>query len=123
MKKTPLFTLVLMLAYGGALHAQTAIDGPREIGMTDTCRFSVNLANMFNHFEWTPPTGCRILKGQGTGSIELLGTFLAQDGPLSVVCTRTDGNSDTLTLPLSIYRKVSKVEDHTVQAGTPIDID
>lgn len=108
---------------GAATATDGKISGPSEIGMDDTLSYSLPQDASISSYRWMAPAGCKILSGQGESSIQLRSTFLAQDGDLRVERTFSDQHKDTLALPLSIYRKVSSVEDHTIQAGTSVSID
>ena len=103
------------------LNAQQ-ISGNQLIGMNDTLHFSVPLNASVQQYQWLPPLGCKVLDGQGSASIRLRSTFLAQDGALKLVRRYEDAHSDTLSLPLTVYPSVNKVDDHTINSGETLTI-
>jgi hypothetical protein len=122
-------TLLLILLAGSIVfqeaHAQSGaeIQGPNELGINETQNFIIDSDASAQNYQWTAPAGCRIISGQGTNSIKLQGTFLSQDGMLTVVRSRENGSNDTISHALTIYRGIDRVEDHTINAGQSFTID
>ena len=125
MVKRFFFYVLLFYTIGvNVLNAQSIsqIAGNQLIGMTDTLRFSVPLNASVKQYQWLPPLGCKVLEGQGSAAIRLRSTFLAQDGNLRLVRRYEDTHSDTLSLPLTVYRAINKVADHTINSGESLTI-
>lgn len=105
------------------LFAQTenGISGQTEIGVNDTLEYSYDVASPGDSLRWLTPRGCRIVSGQGTNSIRMWATFLAQDGKLELV-KYTGDTTDTLSVDISICRPITNVEDVTINEGEEADI-
>ncbi|MFA6873603.1 MAG: serine/threonine protein phosphatase, partial [Bacteroidaceae bacterium] len=122
MVKRLFFCVLLFYVIGvDVLNAQQ-ISGNQLIGMNDTLHFSVPQNASVQQYQWMPPLGCKILDGQGSAAIRLRSTFLAQDENLRLIRRYEDAHSDTISLPLTVYRSVNKVVDHTINSGETLTI-
>lgn len=85
-KKTTVLSFAFLLTQIGAVNAEGTpiIDDKIKLGINDTVAYSIAPQTGVKEYQWHPPKGCYIIKGQGTEAIKLVSTFLAQDGPLKV---------------------------------------
>ena len=100
-------------------YAPAKLVDTKTMGMSETMNFTVQTEGV-RSVRWLSPHGFKIMSGQGTGTIMLQSSFLAQDGKLSAVRLFEDGHNDTLSYAIQVYRKVDKVEDHTISEGQEI---
>ncbi|MGI6224599.1 MAG: fibronectin type III domain-containing protein, partial [Prevotella sp.] len=111
--------LLLISLLSFQAHALTKSVGTKTMGMAERESFTVPTEGV-KSVAWLLPHGFKIESGQGTGTIVLQSSFLAQDGKLSAARLFEDGHKDTLSYQIQVYRKVDKVEDHTINEGQEI---
>ncbi len=114
---------MLSLALCGNVYGQSGtIEGRPVMKVDETATFRVVGTTDVSNYEWIAPTGCRIVSGQGTPTIEVTSTFLAQDSPLRLVLKQHDGTDHTLDFPIKFSRYVQSVKDYTIALGESVEI-
>lgn len=116
------FVLCSLLSGNMVFGNPETIIGKPVMQMSDTLIYSVSAASDVQKYSWMPPKGCRILDGQGTSSVRLASSFLAQDGLLQVERTFNNQRKDTLKTAISFCRYVSGYQDHSVNTGGSITV-
>lgn len=123
-KKTTFLAFAFLLTQIGAVNAEGTpiIDGKIKLGINDTVAYSIVPQTGVKEYQWHPPKGCFIIEGQGTKTIKLVSTFLAQDGPLKVNRISEGGINDFISTPLTFSRYITGFVDHTIKPGESIRI-
>ena len=107
MRKRNIGLLLLSLAVGGQLTAQKpSIEGVAVMKIDETKSFSVAADEAVAAYRWTAPNGCRVTAGQGTNAVEIVSTWLARDGRVSVERAFADEHRDT---PIEEAKKMGAV--------------
>lgn len=123
-QKITILSLALLLSQTGQVGAQSslAISGISKLGINDTVAYSIPAQAGVQNYHWATPKGCYILEGQGSESIKLVSTFLAQDGLLKVVRTLDGENKDDISTPLTFSRYITGFVDHSIKPGESVQI-
>lgn len=111
--------LLLAVLLRSQAYVFAGLVNTKTMGMNETMNFMVPTEDI-RSVTWLSPSGFNITAGQGSGTIMLQSSFLAQDGKLSAVRLFEDGHNDTLSYQIQVYRKVDRVEDHTITEGQEI---
>ena len=113
---------VLSTLQGNAQARISSIEGEQKLGINDTTTYIVTGQTNVENYRWLLPKGCYALEGQGSESIRMVSTFLAQNGKLSVERTFTDTTRDTLHTQLTFSRYITGFVNHTINPGGSIEI-
>ncbi len=118
-KKITLIASALLLSTYGECMAQNSlsINGSRSLGINDTVTYSIAAQPAGNEYRWTTPKGCYILDGQGTETIQLVSTFLSQDGYLKVEGMVEGNTQEEGTALISFNRYITGFVDHSIKVG------
>lgn len=123
-KKTTILSFALLLSQAGQLSAEgtPVINGTTRLGINDTVAYSVTTQTGVKEYRWYPPKGCYIIEGQGSKSIKLVSTFLAQDGQLKVNRLFEGETNDEISTTLTFNRYITGFVDHSIKPGESIRI-
>ncbi len=123
MRKRNISLLLLSLAVGGQLTAQKpSIEGVAVMKIDETKSFSVAADEAVTAYRWTAPNGCRVTAGQGTNEVEIVSTWLARDGRVSVERTFADEHRDTLYADVAFTRYIKEFKDYKIAPGESVEI-
>lgn len=124
------FLLVKSLAFllAGQTLSLSADNTDRIVGDTrlkidDIKSYSVSENSDVINYDWLSPVGCNFVDGQGTASVTMKATYIAQDSPLQLIRTYSDGHKDTLSLDVTFHRYIKSFVDHSIKPGQSVEID
>lgn len=101
---------------------EKSIYGKTDLAINQTETFSVEKNEEVVNYQWVAPVGCKITNGQGSPTIELQSTYLAQNSPLKLIRTFKDQKTDTLSTDLTFHRYIKSFQDHSIKPGESIEI-
>lgn len=113
--------LLLSSLLTGIAQSPVTVVGTKTMGMTETAKLSVQTEGATS-VQWILPRGFKAKAGQGTPTLSLQSTFLAQDGLLKAARTFADGHTDTLAYEINVYREVERVKNYTINEGEEIEL-
>ena len=120
MKSTMLSCLMFGMA-SLAFAEGGAIQGPTALGIGQTVTYAITGAGSGAHVTWQAPIGCRIVEGQGTNTVKVVSTYMAQDGELLATYT-LDGNEVTEKVNVSFIRAIKSFKDYSANYGEGVTI-
>ena len=125
-KNLVLFILLFISVFTNAHTVSTiesdGITGEKILEIDVSADYSVNENKDVILHEWVPPVGCRIVNGQGTKSITIQTSYLAQKSDLEVIRTFAENNKDTVKLNIDFHRPISIIKDHKIAPGESIEL-
>ncbi len=126
MKKVITISMWMFLLSGNFFSAKAdtppSIEGKNIMQIDETLGYSVPGDPGVTEYRWIAPTGCRIVEGQGTASVRMASTFLAQDGTLQVERAFGKEKKDTLKTAVTFCRHISSYVDHSINPGESITV-
>lgn len=104
-----------------AANAEGTIQGPSILGIDQTVSYTLSGAANDVAVQWQAPIGCRIVEGQGTPTIKMVSTYMAQDSQLQAAYL-VDGKEVTEKIDVSFVRTIKSFKDYSANYGGSVTI-